>query len=80
MVSLDVITYRIEILGGIAIIKQMMLWNGLILSAQGPLLDIINTDIQMKQKELTETFMMISNWKNPLVYSVYANTFQRCEG
>ena len=25
-----------------------------------------NISIQMSQKELTKTFMMISNWKNPV--------------
>ena len=36
--------------------------------------------IQMKQKELTEAFMIISNWKNPLVSMVYNNIFQRFKG
>ena len=34
----------------------------------------------MNQKELTETFMMISNSKNPLVSIVYTKIFQRCNG
>ena len=35
----------------------------------------------MKQKELTKTFMMISNCKkNPLVYMVYTIIFKRCKG
>ena len=34
----------------------------------------------MKQKELTKTFMMISNLKKPLVAMAYAEIFQRCKG
>ena len=30
----------------------------------------------MKQKELTKTFMTISNWKKPLVSMVYTKIFQ----
>ena len=36
--------------------------------------------IQMKRKELTKTFMRISNWKNPLVSMVYTKIFQRSKG
>ena len=32
----------------------------------------------MKKKELTKTFMMISNWKNPLVSMVYAKIISAC--
>ena len=31
----------------------------------------------MNPKELTKIFMMISNWKNPLVPMVYAKNIQR---
>ena len=34
----------------------------------------------MKRKELTKTFMMISNLKNPLVSMVYTKVFHRCKG
>ena len=34
--------------------------------------------IQMKQKELTKPFMLISNWKNPLASIVQTKKFQRC--
>ena len=39
-----------------------------------PLTEIIthNIGIQMKQKELTKTFRIISNWKNPVIFMVYA--------
>ena len=30
-----------------------------------------NIGIQINQKELAETFMVFSNWKNPLVSTVY---------
>ena len=33
----------------------------------------------MKQKELTETFMMISNWKNPIALYGFI-VFQRFKG
>ena len=36
--------------------------------------------IQMNQKELNETFVMISNWKNPLVSIVCLQIFQRFKG
>ena len=36
-----------------------------------------NIGIQLKQKELAKTFMMILNWKNLLVSMVHANIFQR---
>ena len=36
--------------------------------------------IQMKRKELTKTFMIISNRKNPLVPMVYTKRTQRCKG
>ena len=39
-----------------------------------------DTGNQMKQKELTKTFMMISNWKNPLVPMVYTKIYQRLMG
>ena len=41
---------------------------------------IFNIGIQMKRKELTKTFMMISNWQNPLVSTVYKNIFPRSKG
>ena len=31
----------------------------------------------MNQEELTKTFMMMSNWENPLVSMVYTAVFQR---
>ena len=34
----------------------------------------------MNQKELTKTFMMILNLKNPLMSMVYAKLFQRFNG
>ena len=34
----------------------------------------------MKQKELTKTFMMISNKKNTVVSVVYTQILHRCEG
>ena len=34
----------------------------------------------MKRKELTTPFMVISNWKNPLVSMVYTKLFQRSKG
>ena len=34
----------------------------------------------MTQKELTKTFMMILNWKNPLVSMVYTPIIQRIKG
>ena len=37
--------------------------------------------IQMNRKELTKTFMMISNWKKiTLVFMAYAQIFQRFKG
>ena len=36
--------------------------------------------IQMNRKELTKTFMMISNWKITLVAMAYAMIFQRFKG
>ena len=36
--------------------------------------------IQMKQKELIKTFMMISNWKNTSVSIVHTKIFKRCKG
>ena len=36
--------------------------------------------IQIKQKELTKTAMMILNWKNPLVSMVFTKIFQRFRG
>ena len=38
-----------------------------------------NISIQMKRKELTRTFMMISNEKSPLVSMVYAKIIQHCK-
>ena len=38
-----------------------------------------NIGIQIKKKELTKTFMMISNFKNPLFSMVDGNLFQRGE-
>ena len=40
------------------------------------LLLTLNIGIQIKQKELTEIFMMISNWKNPLVSMVCIQIFK----
>ena len=34
-----------------------------------------NIGIQMKQEELTKTFMTLLNWKDPLVSMVYTNYF-----
>ena len=34
----------------------------------------------MNRKELTKTFIVISNWKNTLFAIVYAKIFQRCKG
>ena len=36
--------------------------------------------IQMKRRELTNTFLVISNWKNPLVSKVYTKILQRFKG
>ena len=37
--------------------------------------DHINIGIQMKHKELTETFMMISNWNKPFgIHDLYKIT------
>ena len=33
--------------------------------------------IQMNREELTKTFMMISNWKNPLASMIYTQLIQR---
>ena len=41
---------------------------------------VSNTAIQMNRKEVTKTFMMILNRKNPLVSMVYTYIIQRCEG
>ena len=35
-----------------------------------------NMGIQMNRKELTKTFIMISNWKNSLLSIVLEKTFQ----
>ena len=40
----------------------------------------VDIGIQMRQKELTKWFMMISNLKNPLVSIVYTQTFYRFKG
>ena len=40
----------------------------------------LNIGFQMKQKALSETFMMILNWKNPLFTMVYIKIFQRFDG
>ena len=41
---------------------------------------LCNIGINMKRKkELSETFMIISNWKTPLVSMVYTKTFQGCK-
>ena len=38
-----------------------------------------NIDIQMNRKDLTETFMIISNWKKQLsIRMVYTKIIQRC--
>ena len=42
--------------------------------------NIYNIGVQMNRKELTKTFMVISNWKNPLVSKVCMNVFQRFKG
>ena len=34
----------------------------------------------MKEKELSMTFMMVSNGKNPLISMVYTKVFQRFKG
>ena len=34
----------------------------------------------MNKKELTKTFMIISNWKNPLISMVYTKVFQHFKG
>ena len=34
-----------------------------------------NIGIQMKQEELTKAFMILLNWKDPLVSMVYTNYF-----
>ena len=39
-----------------------------------------NIGIQMYHKGLTKTFMMVSNYKNPLVSMVYMKVFQRFKG
>ena len=39
-----------------------------------------NIGIQMNRKEITKTFMMISNWKKHLVFMVYTKIYQRCKG
>ena len=44
-------------------------------SKDGPRMKEKNIDIQKKQKELTKTFMMISNWIKPLVSMVYKTYF-----
>ena len=33
----------------------------------------------MKRKELNKTFMLVLNYKNPLVSMVYTKLFQRCK-
>ena len=40
----------------------------------------VSLGIQMRRKELTKTFMMISNWSPNLVSMVHAHIFQVCEG
>ena len=40
----------------------------------------LNVCIQMKQKKQTKTFLMISNWKKPLISIVYAKIFQHFKG
>ena len=37
-------------------------------------------DPSEKQKKLAKAFMMISNWKNPVVSMDYTNIFQRFKG
>ena len=39
-----------------------------------------NIGMQMKQKDLTKTFTMISNWTKTLVALVYTKVFQRRKG
>ena len=39
-----------------------------------------NIGIQMKLKQLTKAFMMISNWKLPFGLLVYIKIFDRFEG
>ena len=36
--------------------------------------------IQMNRKELTNTFMMIFNWKNPFDLCGFYKIIQRCKG
>ena len=36
--------------------------------------------IHMKRKEVTKTFMMILNLKQPLVSMIYVKLIQLCEG
>ena len=40
----------------------------------------LNVRIQMKLKELTKTFMVISNWKKPFGLHVYTQIFQPGKG
>ena len=42
--------------------------------------DRYNIGIQMKQEDLTKTFMMILNWENPLIPMVHIIKFQRFKG
>ena len=42
--------------------------------------DIYNIGIQMKPRQLTKTFVTISNWKKLLVSMVYTQIFQRRNG
>ena len=41
---------------------------------------ILVIGIEMKRKELTKRFMIISNWKNPLVSMVYTQIWLRFKG
>ena len=40
----------------------------------------MHIDIQVKREELTQSFMMISNWKRPFSLHDLYKIFQRCKG
>ena len=41
---------------------------------------VIDQSIQMKRKELTKAFMMISNWKKNIWFPWFAKIFRRSKG
>ena len=43
-------------------------------------MEMANIGFQMKRKELTKTFMIISNTKETFFFMVYTEIFQRCKG